>query len=109
MNMKRLRELKDQFVTDNYDVNTSEVIDGAAVDALNKFFNFVKEKEKERRASEFKPDPSPMIGMNPFRKDTMVSDGDHLFIPPINTDRSTETADARFNRLLNYRVGPSAE
>lgn len=103
MNMKRLRELKDQFIADP---NNIEVMTGTAEDALNKFFNFVKEKEKERKA-EFKPDPSPMIGTNPFRKDTVVSDGDHLFIPPLNSTR--QSADERFNRLLNYRVETSAE
>lgn len=104
MNMKRLRELKDQFVADP---NNIEVLTGTAVDALNKFFNFVKEKEKERKASDFKPDPSPMIGTNPFRKDAMVSDGDHLFIPPSTSER--QSVDERFNRLLNYRVETSAE
>jgi len=105
MNMKRLRELKDQFVTENYG-NDSMTSDVAAVAAIDKFFNFVKTKEKERKANDFKPDPSPMIGTNPFRKDA-VSDGDHLFIPPTETDRGS--VDERFNRLLNYRVETSVE
>lgn len=51
-------------------------------------------------------DPAPMIGINPFRKESegFVHDGDHLSVAPRDEKKMQE----RFYKLLNYRVEEGA-
>lgn len=52
-------------------------------------------------------DPSPMIGLNPFRKPAsdIVHVDDHLSVPP----REDKDHQKRFYELLNYRVTENQE